>query len=145
MMGCSQLTAFHIFTTVAGVSGAAYLMDGALTLLPYFAGSVIASTLLTPWSKTWRSDLSYWASGVLVGTVCGLSASRIPQVAWIAELIAVFGAVAGPLILTSVRENPAAAFKMLLSGALQVRQVFFGGHGKYIPPPNPATKGEDET
>lgn len=112
--------------TATGAAIAAWIMDGTQTLLPYFAGSFLIGIILTLGSAKWRSDLTYLALAVVFGTVTGLSASRLPSVAWASEWLAICATPFGPLFLTSIRENPAAALEMVTHGVASVRNALWG-------------------
>ena len=123
----------YVMQTAAGAAIAAQIMDGTQALLPFFAGSFLVGVILTLGSQKWRTDLTYLALAVVFGTISGLTASRRPGIAWAAEWIAILATPAGPLLLTSIRENPAAAVDMIAAGIKSVRSALFG---KHHPPSN---------
>lgn len=125
-MSNKAIALVYLTQTATGAAIAAWIMDGTQTLLPYFAGSFLIGIILTLGSAKWRSDLTYLALAVVFGTISGLSASRLPQVAWASEWIAICATPFGPLFLTSIRENPAAALEMVTHGISSIRSALWG-------------------
>lgn len=125
-MSNKAIASVYLMQTATGTAIAAWIMDGTQTLLPYFAGSFLIGIILTLGSAKWRSDLTFLALAVIFGTISGLSASRLPQVAWASEWIAICATPFGPLFLTSIRENPAAALEMVTHGISSIRSALWG-------------------
>mgnify|MGYP000218143351 FL=1 len=122
--------------TATGAAIAAEMMDGAQTLLPFFGASLITGIALTIGNKKWGADLSYLLLAVIFGTFAGLSASRSESWAGLAELVAISATPFGPLFLTGIRENPAAAVKMVADMIRSIVQAFKGEGGDPPTPPD---------
>ena len=127
-MGGKTFLAIYVIHSAASVSIASQIMNGTQALLPFFAGSFLVGIILTLGSKKWRGDLTFLLLAIVFGTMTGYTASRRPEIAFAAEWIAIIATPAGPLLLTSIRENPAAAIEMISAGIKSIKDALFGKH-----------------